>query len=830
MIIARLTWVLAVAGLTIRRRAISSLDSPAATSAITSRSRSVSSSSVVDRLLASPHYGERWARRWLDAARYADTNGYEKDRARSIWPYRDWVIRALNEDMPFDQFTVEQLAGDLLPGAAADQKVATGFHRNTMINEEGGIDVEEFRFASLVDRVATTGTVWLGLTVQCAQCHTHKFDPITQREYYQFLAFFNNADEPDLELPDPGIEAKRTQIAAEIRAREDALASRFPERDTRVDWTVVTPTGVRSMAGTPLTIRPDGSILAGGENPATDTYEVDFEADLEGVEILRLEALLDPSLPGKGPGRAPNGNFVVTEVAATAAPLDGEATATPIAWKGAEADHSQPGFPVSGAIDGDPKTGWAVDGKGALNRDHLASFRLSGPVPTRGRSRVTVRIDQGYGKTHNLGRFRIATGRPRDARPVDPSVPAETRRREHLAARFAEWGRGLEVHRWDPIAPTSVASAKGATMTVLGDKSVLATGDKPNNDTYRVEIPVGRGGITALRLEALPDASLPENGPGRAPLFSEGDFLLDEFEVGFVSADGSPARPVALGEATEDYASANRSAALAIDGKSDTGWSIQGRTGQPHAAVFALKKPLAERSGSLVVTLHQRYIHQMTLGRFRLSATTDPGPVHASGLPAEAEAIAAIPAGERTSEQADLLMRQFLLATPELKAEHAAIAKTSRRVAEAADLDGHARAGSGPPPDDAGPPPGRVPPPGGGGRAGHVGRAPPDALRRGPRPPGAGPVAGRRGEPAGRPGRHESRLAGVLRPGAGRHGRRLRGPGGKTNPSRAARLAGDRVPPPGVEPEGDAPAYRHQPDVPAGLEGVARFDRPRPEE
>src|SRR5262249_48044301 len=143
---------------------------------------------LVDRLLASPQYGERWARRWLDLARYADTNGYEKDRVRSIWPYRDWVIRALNHDMPFDQFTIEQLAGDLLPNASTEQRVATGFHRNTMINEEGGIDPQEYRFHAMTDRVNTTATVWLGLTLGCAQCHTHKYDPIPQQEYYQSMA------------------------------------------------------------------------------------------------------------------------------------------------------------------------------------------------------------------------------------------------------------------------------------------------------------------------------------------------------------------------------------------------------------------------------------------------------------------------------------------------------------------------------------------------------------------------------------------------------------------------------------------------------------------
>ncbi len=178
---------------------------------------------LVDRLLASPHYGERWGRWWLDQARYADSNGYSIDAARSIWPYRDWVIRALNRDMPFDQFTVEQLAGDLLPNATQEQKVATGFHRNTQINQEGGIDVEQFRVESIIDRVNTTGVVWLGLTIGCCQCHDHKFDPITQREYYQLFAFLNNADEPTLELGTPAEVAQRKAARSRIAALQKQL-------------------------------------------------------------------------------------------------------------------------------------------------------------------------------------------------------------------------------------------------------------------------------------------------------------------------------------------------------------------------------------------------------------------------------------------------------------------------------------------------------------------------------------------------------------------------------------------------------------------------------
>ncbi len=178
---------------------------------------------VVDHLLASPHYGERWGRHWLDLARYADSNGYSIDSPRSIWKYRDWVIDALNNDKSFDQFVIEQLAGDLLPNATLSQRIATGFHRNTQKNEEGGIDQEQFRVESIVDRANTTGTVFLGLTVGCCQCHDHKFDPLAQREYYQLFAFFNSCDEPSLELPTPEQLRKRREVREGIAALETQL-------------------------------------------------------------------------------------------------------------------------------------------------------------------------------------------------------------------------------------------------------------------------------------------------------------------------------------------------------------------------------------------------------------------------------------------------------------------------------------------------------------------------------------------------------------------------------------------------------------------------------
>ena len=178
---------------------------------------------AIDRLLASPAYGERWGRWWLDQARYADSNGYSIDAPRSIWKYRDWVVSSLNADLPFDRFTVEQLAGDLLPDAGESQRIATGFHRNTPLNQEGGIDVEQFRIDSVIDRVGTTGTVWLGLTVGCAQCHDHKFDPITQKEFYRMFAFFNTQEEPTMKVSDPSRD--EAKLAAAAREADKALGA-----------------------------------------------------------------------------------------------------------------------------------------------------------------------------------------------------------------------------------------------------------------------------------------------------------------------------------------------------------------------------------------------------------------------------------------------------------------------------------------------------------------------------------------------------------------------------------------------------------------------------
>ena len=210
--------------------------------------------------MASPHFGERWARPWLDQARYADSNGYNIDAPRSIWKYRDWVIAAFNADMPFDRFTIDQIAGDLRPKASLAGQIATGFHRNTQINQEGGIDVEQFRVDAVIDRVNTTGTVFLGLTIGCAQCHDHKYDPIAHREYYKLFAFFNNVDEPELEIATPADLSRRKAIEVQIDDLHRGLAARYPdlderERNGRRPWRWSSPKPKRPTCGWRSTCR-----------------------------------------------------------------------------------------------------------------------------------------------------------------------------------------------------------------------------------------------------------------------------------------------------------------------------------------------------------------------------------------------------------------------------------------------------------------------------------------------------------------------------------------------------------------------------------------------
>ncbi len=415
---------------------------------------------LVDRLLASPHYGERWARPWLDLARYADSHGFEKDLPRVMWKYRDWVIDALNRDMPFDRFTIEQIAGDMLPNATREQIVASGFHRNAMTNEEGGTDPEESLYEVLVDRVNTTATTWLGTTLGCAQCHNHKYDPFRQRDYYRLMAFFANTDytartfgdgtrcfEADIDLPTPEQEATRKRIQAEIDRLNEEMRTETPALDAaqalweevmRLEassqWTVLTPTGLSATGGATLTAASDGSVKAAGANPGETIYTIDATATLPRVTAVRLEALPDPSLPKGGPGRDPYGNFQLNGFGVEA----GDSTLAISAIKAddsAGAANLETFFPKTLARDVYAPKGWRIDASrqdtrlprqivfvfdrpwtpptpaGGRLREASASLAVArGSTMTRAEAgRLRIRLThQGAAVGQALGRFRLS--------------------------------------------------------------------------------------------------------------------------------------------------------------------------------------------------------------------------------------------------------------------------------------------------------------------------------------------------------------------------------------------------------------------------------------
>jgi hypothetical protein len=636
---------------------------------------------LVDRLLASPAYGERWARRWLDLARYADTNGYEKDRTRNVWPYRNWVINAINADMPFDQFTIDQLAGDMQPNATVEQRIATGFHRNTMLNEEGGIDPLEFRFHAMTDRVATTGSVWLGLTIGCAQCHTHKYDPITHTDYYRFFGLLNNADEPEFDIPVPDLVKKQAEIDKQIAELEANLANRFPLPDEFI-WTPLKPVAVKSANGATAEIQSDASVLLSGPNPETDAYEIQLDSDLRDVAAIRLEALIDDKLPSKGPGRTPHGNFVLSEITASIAARDVSGDSQPLKFANASADFSQEQFAVAQAIDGNAKTGgWAIHGPGNWNVNRTATFVLAQPAGLADKAaRWTIKLEQQHGMQHTLGKFRISLGRRNST-----NTSADELRQRHFDQKFNAWlaAAGKSVVNWTPLLPVS-AKSNLPLLTIEPDGSVFSSGDISKSDQYVVAFENVPEGVTAVRLEALPDDRLPKHGPGR--VYYEGpfgDFFLSNIAIEIPDAQAKFVR------ASQSFASGGSNAMAAIDDNKQTGWSINGGQGKPHAAVFALNQPLTAKSFTLLM-LFERY-YAPGIGRFRLSVTTDPSAVNAPFLPSDVETAllslrsfrsraaanaASLSESEQQSAEAPYLKRlkqYFVTIAPELASERQAI-------------------------------------------------------------------------------------------------------------------------------------------------------------
>ncbi|MEK7834378.1 MAG: PSD1 and planctomycete cytochrome C domain-containing protein, partial [Acidobacteriota bacterium] len=402
----------------------------------TPRQQDAAYSALVERLLASPHYGERWGRHWLDQARYADSNGYTIDGERVMWPYRDWVIQALNEDKPFDRFTIEQMAGDLLPNAsdplkAKSQLVATGFHRNTVINEEGGVDPEQARVEQVMDRVSTTGAVWLGLTIGCAQCHTHKFDPITHKEYYRMLAFFNSTLDVNNQGPvvpvqrgemfgkpetnaEPAVARGRQMPIGELKQGdwerlEIARLERNPAvtaTKKEVEWVSFDPVKFDTEAAGKLQRLADGSFLITSNASVNDAYRILVRIASPRVAAVRLRVLPHEGLPKNGPGLAADGSFALSEFY-----IDSEGGRH--GFNDAFADNEQRAYPARSASDGDRRTGWSLSG----NQSHEAVFVYTQPKTFASRQiQFVMRHEADAGRGIGHFKIEIATETPHDAR------------------------------------------------------------------------------------------------------------------------------------------------------------------------------------------------------------------------------------------------------------------------------------------------------------------------------------------------------------------------------------------------------------------------------
>ena len=438
---------------------------------------------IVEQLLESEHYGERWGRVWLDAARYADSDGFEKDKPRSVWFYRDWVINALNRDLPYDQFIIEQIAGDLLPDATQDQIVATGFLRNSMINAEGGIDPEQFRMEAMFDRMDAIGKGILGLTIQCGQCHNHKYDPLTQEDYYRMFACINDSYESSRTVYTREQQMRRQRLFEHIRELENRLRHDAPDWQQRMTrwedsfrgdqpkWTVLDISNAGDNAQR-YDRKDDLSQLAQGYAPTK--YDATFTAsvDLSEIRAFRVEVLTDANLPAGGPGRATNGLCALTEFRVEAISKDEPDRKKSVKFVHASADFANEhiqlgpqfadkdgrrGFtgPVDYAIDGKDETAWGIDqGPGRRNQSRKAVFVTAENVAWPDGTTLSIVLSQKHGgwnsddnQNINLGRFRVsvtpdenavANPLPRRVRQILSILPHK-RTPPQVAAVFSYW-------------------------------------------------------------------------------------------------------------------------------------------------------------------------------------------------------------------------------------------------------------------------------------------------------------------------------------------------------------------------------------------------------
>ncbi len=567
---------------------------------------------LVDQLLDKPAFGEHWARMWLDLARYADSSGYADDPLRTIWGYRDYVIRSLNANKPFDQFTIEQLAGDLLPNPTEEQLVATAFHRNTLTNNEGGTNDEEFRNVAVVDRVNTTFAVWMATTITCAQCHTHKYDPITQKEFFEVFAILNNtadadrSDEtPRLDLFSDEQKANRTTWKNELAAVDQVLKTPTPElleslakfdRDYPRDlpWAGLKPDSAQSLNGAELTIGDDQSVFV--KNPTkTDTTTLLLPAPIGPLSALRIEVLPDPSLPGNGPGHS-GGNFVITHVSATIVPKDEKR----------------------------PRGRYVrVESKGQKRYLHLAEVQVLSGAENAALKGKASQISTDFGGEAALAIDGNTNGQYYEGKSVSHTAEGD-----------------------DPWWVVDLLSLMPVDKVVIWNRTDGA----------------------GERLAKSRIVLLDEN---RQPVWEQA--IADAPPVSQEYA-ASAARGLKFSAAVADFSQPSFAAEQVLTAKPDPGkgWAVGGAQGQPHWLVLvpeATTEIPANSQIQLVIEQNSNFENHL-LGKFRISASSSPRAVEVARTPASIRDILAVAVVARTPEQVtELQSWYFSSVAPELAAQ-----------------------------------------------------------------------------------------------------------------------------------------------------------------
>ncbi len=585
---------------------------------------------VVDRLLASPAYGEHWARTWLDLARYADSAGYADDPPRTIWAFRDYVIKSLNQNKPFDQFTIEQLAGDLLENPTDEQLIATAFHRNTLTNNEGGTNDEEFRNAAVIDRVNTTFAVWMGTTMTCANCHTHKFDPISQKEFFQIFAILNNTEDADKRDESPLFqyftEEQKQQkrewqqqlekLKTKLRTPTPQLAESQKRWESRIKtplkWESATPQQASSSQNSTLQIRDDHSLFV-KQVSEKENYEIRLSVPQTGNKdkaewaAIRLETLPDETLPGKGAGHG-SGNFVVTRVSANIEPAGNR---SPLVKK------------VRLEIPGKKKI---------LSLAEVQVFSAGNNVALQGEAKQS--------STASAGPAKLA---------IDGNTDGD-----YFAAKSTSHTATTDNPWWE----VNLKSTQPVDRIVIWNRT-------DNNLHTR---------LSNFRIQAIDE----QGQVIWEKMIKEAPNPKQEFSL-------SISRPVELVKAFADYEQSGYEAEFVLDKKEPDkrGWAVSGQVEQPHALTLIPKKPFKlQDDEQLVVRIEQQSPHgNHNLGHFRISLTQNKIVSEIAKVDPEMLEIARLPAGNRSPEDQQKLLHYYLSdIAPELNETRKEVAKLENSI------------------------------------------------------------------------------------------------------------------------------------------------------